>query len=188
MLKKLLITTILIVCTSYEAVAEPSSLVAEFNSAYCQRDWGKATNLADKLFYASSFNDPNHKKWLNLSTNTLFYKLNTKQPSSEEWASICDNPTASILKPASKAPCKNSVKTSDGRVINFCGLDGADSTAPITSIPSSATNNYTSYSSPSYPNYGTSGGCVGSCPVNVRGYTRNDGTYVAPYRRSAPRR
>jgi hypothetical protein len=33
---------------------------------------------------------------------------------------------------------------------------------------------------------GSSGGCVGSCPVNVRGYRRKDGTYVKPHRRSAP--
>lgn len=32
-----------------------------------------------------------------------------------------------------------------------------------------------------------SGGCVGSCSVHVRGYTRKDGTYVRPHTRSAPR-
>jgi hypothetical protein len=30
------------------------------------------------------------------------------------------------------------------------------------------------------------GGCSGSCPVHVRGYTRKDGTYVRPHTRSAP--
>lgn len=33
----------------------------------------------------------------------------------------------------------------------------------------------------------SSGGCSGSCGVHVRGYTRKDGTYVRPHRRSAPR-
>lgn len=30
------------------------------------------------------------------------------------------------------------------------------------------------------------GGCVGSCDVHVRGYTRRDGTYVRPHTRSRP--
>jgi hypothetical protein len=30
------------------------------------------------------------------------------------------------------------------------------------------------------------GGCVGSCDVQVRGYTRRDGTYVRPHTRSRP--
>jgi hypothetical protein len=34
---------------------------------------------------------------------------------------------------------------------------------------------------------GSSGGCVSNCTVNVRGYTRKDGTYVRPHTRSAPR-
>jgi hypothetical protein len=33
---------------------------------------------------------------------------------------------------------------------------------------------------------GGAGGCVGSCPVHVRGYTRKDGTYVRPHTRSRP--
>jgi hypothetical protein len=33
----------------------------------------------------------------------------------------------------------------------------------------------------------SSSGCSGSCSVHVRGYTRRDGTYVRPHRRSAPR-
>ena len=32
----------------------------------------------------------------------------------------------------------------------------------------------------------SSGGCVGSCTVNVRGYTRKDGTYVRPHTRNRP--
>jgi hypothetical protein len=63
------------------------------------------------------------------------------------------------------------------------------SSSASTSYGDSSSSSSNSYSSSDYSSYGSStSSSSGTGTVHVQGYTRSNGTYVAPYTRSSPRR
>jgi hypothetical protein len=62
------------------------------------------------------------------------------------------------------------------------GIACQDNPAPYDDTPVAVT--YIPASS--YTGGGSSGGCTRNCTVYVHGYTKKNGTYVAPYYRSPP--
>lgn len=81
-----------------------------------------------------------------------------------------------------------SLKLTEEKIIGYADINSTKTFSDLK--PSTFSQNYAQYSEslgniPS--NYSIYSGSGGSKTVNVKGYTRSDGTYVRPHTRSAPR-